>query len=743
MKKLFKRVFGIAASAALLVTSSMTAFADEPTSWHSHRGKDTVITFSGDPKYTITLTKPTDVTIDNGEYGAYQIFTGTVKDEDYTGTNANPGNFDAKTGKSTAIPITDIKWGNAFGVVNSETWQNNIVNFVLALAAPYKGDGDKYAAAFANFNGFEKFKEDDYLADTYYIDPNTSDELTNDEKTNKNVNFDKLATAVADVVAAHNDREWLQAFTDILGGYGEDYGESTEANKGFVTQYYKSEIIGDDYKIGVPASGYYMILDSTGIADDATDKAYSARMLFVVNDVKQELKEDIPTLDKKVVRDDEKLYETEAAGVGDDVKFRLTGTLPDNYDQYTLGYKFTFTDTLSKGLTLKELTSGMKTYVTVKVKNVYNAAGTLFTDEYTIETNSFKEDETHTHITKSAAYKEEYNEATNVLTVTFPCLKEIVIKGDGGTDYYIGADSEIYIDYTAVVNENAIVSPDNGNENTAVLTYSDNPQAYDDTDDTTKEHATVYTFGLDIVKVDAAEYLRTGLTTGDAALKGAKFVIVRPNPTDATKYQIAKLTKFEKGTTEEPTEEPRSFEGTYYSIDEWTDLDGTPATDAALQTAIDTFLKDTSHTGYEMETVDGGKLLISGLDDGITYTMVETATPKPSDKYAKINPFTVTLTAAKDEDNKEYTGKLSNAVSDKQIGEGKSFSFDNPVDITANQFNDEADSDGSANMIVANFKYIDLPSTGGVGTYLFYILGAGGLAISFLLFKMSRKKAVN
>lgn len=123
--------------------------------------------------------------------------------------------------------------------------------------------------------------------------------------------------------------------------------------------------------------------------------------------------------------------------------------------------------------------------------------------------------------------------------------------------------------------------------------------------------------------------------------------------------------------------------------------------------------------------------------------MVETATPKPSDKYAKINPFTVTLTAAKDEDNKEYTGKLSNAVSDKQIGEGKSFSFDNPVDITANQFNDEADSDGSANMIVANFKYIDLPSTGGVGTYLFYILGAGGLAISFLLFKMSRKKAVN
>ena len=89
----------------------------------------------------------------------------------------------------------------------------------------------------------------------------------------------------------------------------------------------------------------------------------------------------------------------------------------------------------------------------------------------------------------------------------------------------------------------------------------------------------------------------------------------------------------------------------------------------------------------------------------------------------------------------EYTGKLSKAESDGQIGEGKSFSFDNPVDIT-DDFESGADTDGSANMLVANFKYIDLPSTGGVGTYWFYILGAGGLAISFVLFRLSRKKIV-
>ena len=116
MKKLFKRVFGIAASAALLVTSSMTAFADEPTSVHSHRADDKPIT--GSSGYTITLTTPESYPEINAEntskfsYGAYQIFTGTVKDKDYTeGDYVNPGS------KGTPIPITDIKWGNAFGIV--------------------------------------------------------------------------------------------------------------------------------------------------------------------------------------------------------------------------------------------------------------------------------------------------------------------------------------------------------------------------------------------------------------------------------------------------------------------------------------------------------------------------------------------------------------------------------------------------------------------------------------------------
>ena len=762
MKKLLQRVFGVTASAVLLLTSALpSALADDT---HSHHGGDTPITDDGlgteIPRYSITLTLPDGYKITNPEFSAYQIFTGTVKNggTGYTNPGSAVGSDDAM------IPLTDIKWGNAFGDFNGSdnAAKQKIVEFVYALATTPTADTE-HSATFGTFHGFDgktdSGAEDEtnpifaditnskpeeekfYLDDRFYTDPDTtsSPALTTDEKTIANVKFDKLATEVADVINKHNDRAWLQAFTDILGGYAQ--GEDGYAKGNFVHQYYGGEKSGDNYVIEDVPEGYYMILDRSGIDKDGTtpDESYSARMLFVANNITQQIKQDVPSLEKEIMRDGDTTdgHKTEAAGVGDEVDFRLTGQLPSNYDQYTLGYQYKFTDTLSKGLTLKPLGTEPETYVTVKVKNVYNDKGELvstLTGEYEISKKSYKTPSVHIteHDNVTEVYTESYE--NNVLTVTFPCLKEIEIGVDG-TKYYIGADSEIYIDYTAVVNKDAIVSPTDGNKNTAKLTYSDNPQSYGDTDDTTEEHATVYTFGLDITKVDAADFLKNAENPEAAGLSGAKFILVRPTAT-ANEYEIAKFVEVEATTT---GTDP--FKGEkYYSIDSWEKL-GTLNSDTTLEKLFNTFVTGKTKTDYELETYsdtdEKGHLNISGLNDGITYTMVETETPTTD--YAKINPFTITLTANQDENTKEYDGKLSKAGSDGQIEAGKSFSFDNPVDIT-DEFG-TAD-DGSANMLVANFKYIDLPSTGGVGTYWFYILGAGGLAISFVLFRLSRKKIV-
>ena len=353
------------------------------------------------------------------------------------------------------------------------------------------------------------------------------------------------------------------------------------------------------------------------------------------------------------------------------------------------------------------------------------------------------------HLTESGKnYTVSYTKDRQLI-VDFPCLKEIRIVGSAenglGVDaiYRLGYSSEtqystIYVDYYAKVNENAVIDPKEGkdykgNYNQAQIEYSDNPQAYGDTDTTTIDRATVYTFGLDIVKIDAAAFLKNDGYIGHESvvgLKGAKFVIVRPDPTDAAKYQIAKMAKIEAIS---PIPDPKSFADDYYSIDEWTDLTGDTATDAELQATIKAFITEPTHTDYEIETADEGKLLVSGLDAGVDYTIVETDAPTD---YATINPFTVTLTAD-EEDDGEYNGKLSEATSGQQKDADKSFTFEDTVDIPTGQF---TDNNGSANMLVANFKYTDLPSTGGVGTVWFYILGAGGVGLAGVLFFLSKKK---
>lgn len=739
MKKQMRRLLGIIISSMLLITYAFPVMAADPVTGHNHHSTDTSLPkYVADDAYTITLTKPKDDKLDNSKakYGAYQIFSGTVPAA--TAENA-PSSEDLKDPGTdgTALPITDIKWGNAFGEIGKDTWQKNIVNFVYALA---KAPSGTYSYAFKDFTGFEAFagSGENELADEYYTDPKDKENLDN-------VKFDKLAIEVAEVLEKNHDHEWLQAFTDILGGYaagGEKYSQGN-----YVTQYYAGtwNAEGTQYEINVPA-GYYMILDLSTIDEESADdysEAYSARMLFVANNVTQELKSSVPQLDKKIVRDDEAEYETEAAGVGDTVKFKLTGTLPTNIDNYLGGYKYIFTDNLSKGLTLNR--DSIKITVTGLWKANSSGAPEWYEgDPLTIDSNSFSGTATNHHHITSSVYTIDVNPGAptatggQTLTVSFPCLKEIVITNDSGT-YTLGYNkdgenyktSQIYVEYTATVNEFAVVSPKkgteiNGNKNTAQLEYSNNPQAYDDTDMTTFDDATVYTFGLDITKVDSAEFTKDP-NAETAKLPGAVFALVRPNPdSEATdKYQIA---TFENG-----------------SIDTWVNLSG--ATETNLQDTVKKYLYDDDGNGslkptfsaYVVTSDSKGKINITGLNDGVKYTMVETEAPKG---YATIDPFSFTLTAAKEKDSEgnvtdEYNGLLDSTAINSGESKGTLSLKEYVIDK-----NEAADSNGLSELTVANFAYENLPSTGGIGTYIFYIVGGIVVLGAVVLLFLSRKKKV-
>lgn len=161
MKNLFKRVLSIAAATALLMTSVISAAAADG---HSHGGGTKIDSIPKDtPTYTITLSHPDGKTSfdTTSHYGAYQIFSGTVKGEDYTeakGTE-NPGTNDI------AIPITDIKWGSAFGTSDDER-EKNILGFVYALSQAKSGS---YSYAFSEFDGFEDFFTKDGALNEAYL----------------------------------------------------------------------------------------------------------------------------------------------------------------------------------------------------------------------------------------------------------------------------------------------------------------------------------------------------------------------------------------------------------------------------------------------------------------------------------------------------------------------------------------------------------------------------------------------
>ena len=798
MKKLLQRVFGIAVSAALLVTSGMTAFAKD----HNHHSEDKTLVSPTDG-YTITLTTPsgyvTPENMNQKKFGAYQIFSGTVKGGE---TIEDPGDEYKK------IPITDIKWGNAFGT--DEDAQKNIIKFVFALAEAPTG---YYKYAFSEFTGFEDFVKDGKLSAEYLIDATkevtvtkgtTTKAIGKDSTVNENwnnVNFDKLAIGVSDVIADnHNNREWLQSFTDILGGYGTDYQEGN-----FVSQCYgKNGTLAADpsssdgtykYEIKVPA-GYYMIMDLSTIDYDAgTDDsdAYSARMLFVANDITQKIKESVPTLDKKILRADDAVgtagNETDVAGVGDVVHFQLKGSLPSNYDNYLGGYQYTFEDTLSKGLDLVQYADGHADYidagandcVKISIKGVFKydiskkdwvwdseKTSVIVLDRTTVVNDYVTEDSPHLKDI-NYNYNATYDSTNRKLTVTFPCLREIRIKESDGTVYRLGyntdgsseASSQIYVDYYAKVNKDAVVSPkkdenENGNFNTAQIQYSNNPQSYNDMDYTVVDRATVYTFGLDITKIDAADFLRNDGKKDEATLAGVKFVLVRPTAstlaggktTESTTWEIAKFAEVSKETVESMPEPvpnlPTSFkENGYYTITEWTkigdDKKGTTFNEEWLSEYI-----SEGKEGYEITTLSNGVLNVSGIDVDVTYTMIETEAPEKDHNnanasYAKIAPFTIKIGAAK-ATGEEYSGCVAdNPEISNTITGSESFSFENFVELL-NPKTGSSDTEGTADMLVANFKYVDLPSTGGVGTYWFYILGAGGLAMSFVLFRLSKKK---
>ena len=182
-------------------------------------------------------------------------------------------------------------------------------------------------------------------------------------------------------------------------------------------------------------------------------------------------------------------------GIGDTVTYQLTSKVPDmtGYNSYT----FKFSDTLSKGLDLKEVLS-------VKVGNTTLTAKKTGANTYALA----------------------YDKSTRTLTVTLNDFYNSYKKRTGDT---------ITVVYTATLNKDAVIGM-NPNTNKAVVEYSNNPKS-DGTGKSEPSIVDVHTFDFTIFKYYLKDETQTGLANaefelykaneaGDAADTNAKINIV-------------------------------------------------------------------------------------------------------------------------------------------------------------------------------------------------------------------------
>ena len=286
------------------------------------------------------------------------------------------------------------------------------------------------------------------------------------------------------------------------------------------------------------AYGYYVVYP-LGATDTSTapgnEKVKSVASLVSVTgiDATVNMKSNYPTVDKKIIPaqsgsgitigaivngnwegnhqmelDDENESEDTIAphgatdekkvgdfGIGDTVTYQLTSKVPDmtGYNSYT----FKFSDTLSKGLDLKEVLS-------VKVGNTTLTAKSTGANTYALA----------------------YDKSNRTLTVTL---------NDFYNSYKNRTGDTITVVYTATLNKDAVIGM-NPNTNKAVVEYSNDPKS-DGTGKSEPSIVDVHTFDFTIFKYYLKDETQTGLANaefelykaneaGDAADTNAKINIV-------------------------------------------------------------------------------------------------------------------------------------------------------------------------------------------------------------------------
>ena len=499
----------------------------------------------------------------------------------------------------------------------------------------------------------------------------------------------KVAKVLGDATPKE-DPEVAKAFAQAIAPYLLDTGAKNV-----------EEQTGDSitYKATGLKTGYYLV-QQTGLTA-GSDEAYTRFILEVAGDATASPKKSSPSVDKQVSDNDtddnsssnsnknksttldsgKGWFETADHAIGEQFQFKLTAEMTedkelDEYKRYTLK----FSDVMATGVTYEGIASVQIIYKdgTTAASGVKPKGASDNLDGYV---TSF------TGLTEETTDKGDYKgDGTTAWTLTIPDLKKYLVTGKNLSDV-----KSVEVVYNAHLNDDAIVvdsdvdstagsygvtSDMKVNINKVDLEYSNNPNKTDwgaegtpdsDTGKTPEDTVGVFTYKVKSTKVDGAS------KQGDSynkTLPGAVFSLYDTDP-------------------------------------DVVDFSGSPISLVAIKDTGDNVIgyrkakaDETTGTVTQITTPATGEFVFYGLDAG-TYYIDEVTAPSGYNKLEKAIKVDIVAKHAEVDDG-SVTLDLSASKYDSEtaIGAGKA--------IEGN---------------IENNKGASLPSTGGIGTTIFYVVG--------------------
>lgn len=453
MKKLVSRFMAVLMAMTMILSMSMTAFAAEA------------------PKGTLTVNN----TVAGKNLDLYQIFKATKNEAGNVAYTLNPeyeGFFQSK--------ITDAS------ALTGEALSEKAYDYVKTQVGPDGSNGAEFAKAILGW----------ILGNTATVEATHTTATTTDTTTvinNLDYGYYVVYPLGATDTSTAPGNEAVKSVASLVSVTGTDATVNMKSNYPTVDKKIIPAQSGSGAKVDAIVNDNWENVSHMGLDEDDENESEDTIAPH-------------GAIDEKKAGD---------FAIGDTVTYQLTSKVPDmtGYNSYT----FKFSDTLSKGLDLKEVLS-------VKVGDTTLTAKKGGANTYALA----------------------YDKSTRTLTVTL---------NDFYNSYKNRTGDTITVVYTATLNKDAVIGM-NPNTNKAVVEYSNDPKS-DGTGTSEPSIVDVHTFDFTIYKYYKTT---TGKTETENPLAGAEFELYKANKAgDAAdtnaKINIVDETKgvYRQATPEEAT----------------------------------------------------------------------------------------------------------------------------------------------------------------------------------------------